>query len=131
MPRLLLYTTQGDRRLQLLGRRLARERQVTIESCPDTSSLERGLRQAGGAMTLAVLLTASREELQELLTLRPLMADIPHILILPDRDKETVAMGHVLAPRFLTDIQNDFQEIHDVLSKMLEKYSDKTPSIES
>lgn len=125
MVRLLYYTSRDDSRLKLLARRLGRERRIMVESCLDVSSLERCLRRSGDDLTLAVLLTASHEELQEILGLRPLLNDIPLILILPDRDKDTVAQGHILAPRFLTDIQNNFHEIYDVLNKMFDNYSYK------
>jgi len=125
MMRLLYYTSRDDRRLKLLAHRLGRERRIVVESCLDIGSLERCLRKPRDAKTLAVLLTTSKEELQEVLALRSLLNDIPLILILPDRDKDTVAQGHILAPRFLTDLQNSFQEIYEVLSKMLEIYSNK------
>jgi hypothetical protein len=73
-------------------------------------------------VTLAVLLAASQEELQVIMALRPLLNDIHLILILPDRDKDTIAKGHVLAPRFLTDLEHNMQEVYDVLNKMLKKY---------
>ena len=125
MVRLLYYTSRDDRRLKLLAHRLGRERRIVVESCLDITSLESSLRKSGNDLTLAVLLTTSHEELQEILALRPLLNDIPLILILPDRDKDTVAKGHILAPRFLTDLQNNYHEIYDVLSKMLENYSYK------
>jgi len=125
MARLLFYTSRDDSRLKLLAHRLGRERRIVVESCLDISSLERSLRKSGNDLTLAVLLTTSHEELQELLTLRPLLNDIPLILILPDSNKDTVAKGHILAPRFLTDLQNKFNEIYAVLNKMLDNYSYK------
>jgi hypothetical protein len=125
MVRLLLFTSRDDQRLKLLALQLGRERQLVIESCIDMSSLESCLRKSGKAVTLAVLLTANQTELNEILALRPLFINIPLILILPDRHKDTVAKGHILAPRFLTDLQNNFHEIYDVVSKMLNKLSYK------
>lgn len=121
--RLFFYTTRADRRLKWLEQRLSRLRPLCIEYHPDIDSLGRGLRQSGGELTLVVLLTTNQEELQEVQTLRPLLNDKPLILILPDRSKDTIAKGHVLAPRFLTDVQSDFREVYEVLSKMLKKYS--------
>ncbi len=123
--RLLYYTSRDDSRLKLMAHRLGKERLMIVESCPDISSLERSLRKSGSDLTLAVLLTASHAELQEILGLRPLLNDIPLILILPDRDKDTVAKGHFLAPRFLTDPHNNFDEIYHVLNKMIDNYSFK------
>jgi hypothetical protein len=125
MVRLLFYTSKGDSRMKLLGRQLGRLREITVESCLDIITLERALRKSRLSLILAVLLTTSQEELHEVLKLRPLLEDIPLILILPDKDKDTIAQGHLLAPRFLTYLQNSFHEIYDVLSKMLEIYSSK------
>ena len=76
-------------------------------------------------MTLAVLLTASQKKLQEVMSLRSLLTDIPHILILPDRNKDTIAKGHVLTPRFLTDVQCNFRDIYNIINKMVENYYHK------
>lgn len=127
MVRLLFYTSRDDRRLKLLAHRLSRQRQIVVESCLDTGSLESCLRKSGNTVTLAVLLTTSHEELHGVLAMRPLLNDIPLILILPDRHKDTVAKGHMLAPRFLTDLQNDFHEIYNVMSKMIDNYTKNRP----
>ena len=41
------------------------------------------------------------------------------ILILPDADPQTIARGHNLRPRYLSNIQSDFQDVAAVLRKML------------
>ncbi|MEW6386054.1 MAG: hypothetical protein AB1491_00840 [Thermodesulfobacteriota bacterium] len=120
--RLLFYTSQGDRRMKWLEQRLTGFRPLNIEICRDLDTLEGGLRQLGGEMVLAVLLTISQEELQEVMTLKPWLQGKPLILILPDRNRDTIAKGHVLAPRYLAGLQDDFQEIYEVLNKMLEIY---------
>jgi hypothetical protein len=125
MVRLLLFTSRDDQRLQLLAHRLGREWQIVVESCVDISSLESCLRKSGHNLTLAVILTVNQTELNQVLALKSLFNDILLIVILPDRKKDTVAKGHILAPRFLTDRQNNFREIYDVLSKMLENISYK------
>jgi hypothetical protein len=40
-------------------------------------------------------------------------------LILPDADPQTIARGHNLRPRYLSNIQSDFQDVAAVLRKML------------
>jgi hypothetical protein len=120
--RLLFYTSKGDRRMKWLEEQLAGLRPLSIEFCRDLDTLGHGLRQPGSEKVLAVLLAASQDELHEILTLQPWLNGKPLILILPDRDKDTIAKGHVLAPRFLTDAQGDFREIYEILSKMVEIY---------
>ncbi|NVM57217.1 MAG: hypothetical protein HWN51_03755 [Desulfobacterales bacterium] len=82
-------------------------------------------------MDIAVLLAASREELSDILSIRDLLTDIRVILVLPDRDDDTIAKGHTLRPRFFTYADSDFVEIAAVLSKMLaSNYPYKKAAIE-
>ena len=76
------------------------------------------LRQPREEMTFAVLLAESREELESVLSIRHLLSDIRLILILPDRDNDTIARGHSLRPRFLTYCDADFTDITAVLNRM-------------
>lgn len=68
---------------------------------------------------VAILLIGSRQELERIVSLKEFFRDIRVILILPDRDEQTVATGLNLRPRFFTDIDADFSEISAVLFKML------------
>jgi hypothetical protein len=121
--RLLFYTTGPDRRMQWLYRRSAKLRPVKTEFCPDLHSFETSLRYGAGEMTLAVILADSREELQRVTTLRPLLIDVLTILILPDSARGTIARGHALRPRYLTDTQCNFRDLYEIIGKMLQKYS--------
>jgi hypothetical protein len=125
LMRLLFYSTGPSRQMKYLYQRLAKLWPVKSEFCLDVNSLGNSLRHSGGEVTLAVLLAASQEELQGVMSLRSLLTDIPHILILPDCNKDTIAKGHILTPRFLTDAHSDFGDIYKVIDKMLKKYSDK------
>lgn len=125
LMRLLFYSTGQSRQMQWLYERLAKLWPVKTEFCLNINSLGNCLRCSGGETTLAVLLTASQEELQGVMSLRSLLTDIPHVLILPDSERETIAKGHVLAPRFLTDAQCNFMDLYRILNKMLNKYYDK------
>ena len=82
-------------------------------------SLAHRLRQPRYESTIAVLLAATREDLYDLLSIRDLLRGISIILILPDRNADTIAKGHILRPRFLTYKDSNFGEITAVLGKML------------
>jgi hypothetical protein len=82
-------------------------------------SLSRRLRQPRHNLAVAVLVAASRQELLELLSIRDLLDGIRIILVLPDRQDDTIAKGHRLYPRFLTFADSDFLDVAAVLSKML------------
>jgi len=74
--------------------------------------------------------TASREDLQELQSLHLILEDQRLILILPDADPQTVAQGHSLRPRYLTNIHSDFQDVASVLRKIMgASPSSKPPDI--
>ena len=82
-------------------------------------SLAHRLRQPRYDATIAVLLAANREDLYDLLSIRDLFRGISIILILPDRNADTIAKGHKLRPRFLTYKDSNFGAITAVLGKML------------
>jgi len=82
------------------------------------SVLSQGLR---GPLsdTVLILCPSSKEEVQELGALRELICDVRTILILPDGERDTIAIGHRLQPRFLTVPTPDFMDVKKVLGKML------------
>jgi len=82
-------------------------------------SLSRRLHRSPFEGSIAVLFAATREELSGLLSIRELLLDLRIILILPDRKKDTIAVGHKLYPRFLTYVDSDFKNLAAVLEKML------------
>ena len=96
---------------------LASEYEVAFCQTIDTLSLK--LRKSLGELTIAILLAESQEELLDLLALRDLFWNLRIILIIPDRKSETVAMGHMLRPRFLSYADGDFSDVAAVLEKML------------
>ncbi|MBN1546640.1 MAG: hypothetical protein JW902_08280 [Syntrophaceae bacterium] len=82
------------------------------------SALSQGLR-GPLADTLLILCPSCRDEVQELSALREMILDVRTILILPDEERETVAIGHQFQPRFLTIPTPDFKDVAKVLTKML------------
>ncbi len=80
--------------------------------------LDRRLRQFAHGRSVAVLLAASIEELLDLLAIRDLLEKLRIILILPDRKKTSIAMGHTLRPRFLGYADGNFKDVAAVLKKM-------------
>jgi len=82
-------------------------------------SLERKLRQPAHGLSIAVLLAASRQDLLELHAIKDLLDDIRIILILPDGESETTALGHKLSPRFISYINGNFDDVGAVLRKMV------------
>ena len=116
----LLYATEADD----AGKRLARIITTTlagldIQVCQSINSLTQKLRQPRDCFFIVVLLAHNKKELSNILSLKDLFWDLRLILILPDQEKNTIAKGHKLYPRFLSYIDSDFKVVAAVLEKML------------
>ena len=105
-------------RLQRLIETLVPREEIEIYKTID--SLSYRLRQPIFDLDIAVLLATTKEELEDILSLRDLLSDVRSVLVLPDREADTNAQGHTLSPRFITYADSDFVELAAVLSKMLE-----------
>lgn len=90
-----------------------------VETHRTVESLNCKLRQPVNNLNTAVMLASNKEDLLDLLALRDLLWNLRIILIIPDRKSETVAMGHMLRPRFLSYADGDFNDVAAVLEKML------------
>jgi hypothetical protein len=66
-----------------------------------------------------VLVAADRNDLLDIYAIRELFGIIRIIIILPDREDESVRMGYQLQPRFLTYMNEELSEVYSVLRKML------------
>ena len=82
-------------------------------------SLSERLREPQKDSLVAVLFASSKETLLDIISIRDLLSVPRVILVLPDRDADTVAKGHMLRPRFVTYADTDFGEISAVIDKML------------
>jgi len=69
--------------------------------------------------SIAVLLAGNREELLRMQMLRKLLPEISVILVLPDRSESTIGLAHILLPRFLTQKDDPFTDLQEVLHKMV------------
>lgn len=77
------------------------------------------LRQFRNDKMLAIIMAATQEELVDVILIHDLLVDIPIILVLPDREKETISKGTKLHPRFISYMDSDFSDIQAVLEKMV------------
>ncbi|MEW5724981.1 MAG: hypothetical protein AB1896_17855 [Thermodesulfobacteriota bacterium] len=94
-----------------------------VESLPDLEALARRLRRPGADEVAVVLLAGTREALEALLSMEEFLRDRKIILVLPDHDKETVALGHRLGPRFLTYLDSDLSDVGAVLTRMIKHHN--------
>ena len=90
-----------------------------LEIYRSIESLAERLCQPGKDAIVTVIVAASQEALQEVVSIKELLFNLKIILVLPDRESETVATGHMLRPRFITYTDCDPVDIHAVIDKMM------------
>jgi hypothetical protein len=114
----LYYATgeAGDRLQQVIQDLDPREK---LEIYKSFETFSDRLRKPMDDIPVAVILAASEEDLLTILSIGHLLYDVRFILVLPDRDDPTVAIGHSLRPRFLSYTDSDFREVTAVLGKMI------------
>ncbi len=117
---LLIYSRPGDGD----GRRITEK--IKIEFAEEKIEILDSIKDLAGRLQepkilprVAVLHASTREELLDLVSFADLLQDMRIVLILPDRDPETVARGHRLRPRFLSDREGDFSEVAVILKRLL------------
>jgi hypothetical protein len=119
---LLIYSTgtegAGERLIKVIELLLPEKK---FELCRSIDDLSKRLRQPVFNPTIAILLASSMEELQDILSIGELLEDTKIILIVPDTNPATVAKGHTLRPRFLSNCNSDFVDVAAVLGQMIRK----------
>jgi len=93
--------------------------QGRIEMCHSIAALEERLHQPLGDMTIAVFHITTAAELEALIARRYLLEDFRIIMILPDSEATTIAMGHVLRPKYVVYSDSDLPDASVILGKML------------
>ncbi len=74
---------------------------------------------------IIVILVRNRDELVQVLKQEANLKELSTILILPDSDSYTLHQALKLYPRYLSYIQNDYQDIFFVLEKMISKIENR------
>jgi hypothetical protein len=116
---ILVYSTSRNE----IGERLRKsiEKGVSadnVEFYQTIDSLSQRLHQPMHDLCVAVLLASTRGELTDILSIRDVLLGIRIVLILPDSKSDTISKGHSLAPRFLTYVDSDFEEVEAVVHKI-------------
>jgi hypothetical protein len=92
----------------------------SLQVCSTIGNLCQNLRMPKQDLTIAVLVPASRGDLLELRTIRPMFRDVKILLVLPDTEEETIAMAHRFRPRYVTYVNHNLSELGAVVTKMCE-----------
>jgi hypothetical protein len=68
---------------------------------------------------VAVLFAQNHDQLSELISLKDFLIDIRIILILPDREHQTVIKGHTLSPSYTSYTDSNITDVAAVLNKII------------
>jgi len=68
---------------------------------------------------IVILQAGDRQELLRILSLRDVLQGVRVILLVPDREEETISLAHRLRPRFLANSESGFSDTMSVVQKML------------
>ena len=98
-----------------------------LEIYNDPISLQQRLRRPGLPDSVAVLVAHTREDLVTAASLRTFLSEFKVILVLPDREKATVALGHSMSPRYMTYMDSNPADVAAVLTRMVEFMTDQSP----
>ena len=97
-----------------------------IEIYRSIDSFVQRLRKPTFDIDIFILMAANKKQLSDILLIKEKLRDIKIILILPDRESDTISRGHELYPRFVSYIDSDFKEVGAVMEKMVKnKHSEE------
>src|SRR4030067_963257 len=116
---LLFYSSgdgQNEKGLEEAVRKVIPESK--IERFKRLDDFRERLRRPIEPDSIAVLSASKREGLQQMQLLRGLLTEIYVVLVIPDRQKSTIKLAHLLLPRFLSLANSDFTDLKIVLDKM-------------
>ena len=128
--KVLYYAPTGNsdaKRLQRIVEPLCRE--IDFEIHRSLRSLFLRLCHRKYDVTIAVLFAGSSRSLQNLLSIRELLLDIPIVLVIQNRESDTVSKAHRMHPRYLSYNTSDFSDVGLVLDKMIANHKCRVKSL--
>ena len=91
----------------------------TIEHFTSLDDFRDRLRSIVEPNSIMVLAAVNKSELLKMQAFREMLTEIFIILVLPDRKKSTIRLAHLLRPRFLSLIDDDFIDLNQIVAKMI------------
>ena len=90
-----------------------------IESFQSLEEFSLRLQRPKDEIASTVLLVGEAQALIKLVGIRKQLGDLRLVIIIPDREKETIANAHRLFPRYLSYTDGDFKDVSAVLLNMM------------
>jgi DNA-binding NarL/FixJ family response regulator len=117
---LLFFATKKSARIAHLERAITTLPDgIEVKTLRRFEDLSSRLLEPKKDLAVAVLAASCMSELTDLLLFREVLSDIRLILVLPNRDKETISKALSLTPRFVAYHDSDPEELRAVLCKMI------------
>lgn len=117
---LIYYSTTDDvagKWLLSIVRSVILKEQIEFYQSIDT--LSQRLQRLMFGIKIVVIFAVSKKDIHKLIETHPLLCDIRIILVLPDREEDTISKGLKLHPRFFTYAGYNFNDVKAVLEKVL------------
>ena len=117
---LLFYSSKNDEHENRLKTAIqAAAPGESIEHFSQLTELRDRLRSIVEPDSVMVLAAVDKPELLRMQEFRDMLTEISIILVLPDRKKNTIHLAHLLRPRFISQIQDDFSDLNQIVAKMI------------
>ncbi|MCK5311194.1 MAG: hypothetical protein KAJ62_03750 [Desulfobacteraceae bacterium] len=100
-----------------------------IQTCNSIELLSQILRQPLNNVSVVILIIDSKEELIQFNLMNMLFDNSRVILILPDRSKETLALGFKLKTSFVSYVDSDLQDVASVLRQIQKKIKENIKNV--
>ncbi len=107
----------GEKRLMAAVKRLIPA--VSMKVYRNADSLRRRLLPGGSSASAVVIFAATKQDLLSVVPLRDVLLSFRIIMVLPDSDDVTLAMGWGMWPRFVSYADGDFRDVAGVLNKIV------------
>jgi hypothetical protein len=123
---ILLFSNNGqecENRLVEVVRSLTRSH--ALEVFHSVEELAIRFREPRGSLAVMIFIAGSRKDLIDLHDINNMFFDLPMILILPDRMKETARLGFKLYPRFVSYGDGKFEDVKGVLGNLLRRFEER------
>ena len=92
--------------------------EMQVKICNSIEHLSQIFRQPLNNVSVVVLMVTTKDELVQFNLMSALFDNIRIILILPDRQKDILALAHKLKTSFVSYIDSDLQDVASVLGQI-------------
>ncbi len=123
--RLIVYTNPKDDSASLLQNEISQIASLNAEFIHTPENFMRSLRSHMVFQSVVVFQVADQTDFLFLDSIRNLLFGARLILILPDREKDTIKKGFTLYPRYMAYSDDDYKDVAAVLKKMHLNYNVK------